>query len=94
MPVLIDNTSPELGEVSRSGDRILVRVDDRWSPIHSARFSVDAGKWRDAEAVDGLVDGHRETLRIPRPKAGQLLLLQVEDAAHNVATFDLSRAGS
>lgn len=93
-PVLIDNTPPELGKVSREGGQLVVQVEDRWSPIRAARFSVDAGKWRGAEAVDGLVDGRHEALRVPLPKSGQLLLLQVEDAAHNVATFDLSRAGS
>jgi len=89
-PVLIDNSPPELKRVTVSGETLLVELEDRWSPIHRARYSVDASEWRNARAVDGLVDGLHEELRIPRPKKGRLLLLQVEDAAHNVTTFDLS----
>jgi hypothetical protein len=40
-------------------------------------------------AVDGLLDGRRETLWIEVPDGARLALLRVSDAAHNVIAFDL-----
>ncbi|MGH9382642.1 MAG: hypothetical protein ACRD2Z_18850 [Thermoanaerobaculia bacterium] len=91
VPMLIDNTAPTLGAARRDGDVLEVEVEDALSPLRAVRVSVDAQRWEPAEAEDGLVDGLHETLRLPIPDAGTLLLLQVEDAAGNLTTFDLSR---
>jgi len=91
-PVLIDNSPPELRSHDSSKDKVTAIVEDKWSPIRAARYSVDADEWHSAIAEDGMVDGRREVLRIPVAAKGHMLLLQVEDAAHNVATFDLSGA--
>ena len=60
--------------------------------------SVDAQEWKPVEAADGLLDGRTETLVIDpageTKKSGGLLLLRVTDAAFNVITFNLTRAGS
>ena len=42
-------------------------------------------------AADGLLDGRTETLLITPGKPGDLGLLRVTDAAHNVVTFDLTQ---
>lgn len=89
-PVLIDHSTPVLGEVNETGDELLVVIEDRWNPLRDAAYSVDAQEWRPAEPVDGLLDGQRETLRLRPAETGALLLLRVTDAAFNVVTIDLS----
>lgn len=91
VPVLVDNTVPRQADVKAADGVLEVAVEDAWSPLRRARFSVDARRWEPAEAADGLVDGLAEILRVPLPENGSLLLLQVEDAARNLTTFDLSR---
>lgn len=91
VPVLVDNTVPRQVDVKAADGVLEVAVEDASSPLRRARFSVDAQHWEPAEAADGLVDGLAETIRVPLPESGSLLLLQVEDAARNLITFDLSR---
>jgi hypothetical protein len=93
-PVMIDHSPPALLAVHREGKELRATVHDAWSPVREAVYSIDAGAWKPARAADGLLDGLTETLIIddPEPKAGQLLLLRVTDAAYNVITFDLSRS--
>lgn len=87
--VVIDHASPVLVAHQRRGSTIEVELRDALSPMRDAAVSVDAGEWRPARAVDGLLDGRRETLRLELPAEARLLLLRVSDAAHNVVTFDL-----
>ena len=48
-------------------------------------------EWKPVRAADGLLDGRTETLLIPAGKPGDLVLLRVTDAAHNVVTFNLGQ---
>ena len=90
-PIVIDHSIPELVQVSVRSDGIAVRVEDRWNPLRSAEFSIDAAEWIPARVEDGLLDGQRETLLLPASEEGNLMLLRVTDAAFNVVTFDISR---
>jgi hypothetical protein len=91
-PVVIDHTPPALGKVEKDKDGALrVTVRDAASPLREALFSVNAEEWKPVRAADGLLDGRTETLLIPAGKPGDLGLLRVTDAAHNVITFDLSQ---
>ncbi|MCP3958244.1 MAG: hypothetical protein GY719_10365 [bacterium] len=88
-PVVIDHTPPVLSRSARRGSTLEVELDDALSPMRDASVSFDAGEWRRARPVDGLLDGRREKLAIEVPEGTRLLLLRVTDAAHNVVTFDL-----
>jgi len=90
-PVVIDNTPPELASTARRGGRLVATVADAWNPLRRAEFSVDAGPWQPAEPADGLLDGRREELALEVPEGARLVLLRVEDAAFNLATFDLTQ---
>ena len=91
-PVVIDHTPPVLGKVEKDKDGGLrVTVRDAASPLREALFSVNAEEWKPVRAADGLLDGRTETLLVPAGKPGDLELLRVTDAAHNVVTFDLSQ---
>ena len=68
-----------------------MEVEDRWNPIRAAELSIDAGEWRPVFPEDGLLDGQHETLVLPTPESGTLMLLRVIDAAFNVVTFDISQ---
>jgi len=88
-PVVIDHRPPTLAGVRRQEKTVEVEVRDTLSPVRDAVYSVDAGAWQKAEALDGLVDGRSERLRLAIPADARLLLLRVTDAALNVVTFDL-----
>jgi sugar lactone lactonase YvrE len=88
-PVVIDHTPPTLARVHREGKMVEGEVRDTLSPIRNAVYSVDAGPWQKARAIDGLVDGRQERLQVEIPPEARLLLLRVTDAALNVITFDL-----
>jgi hypothetical protein len=90
-PVVIDQTPPVLVQAEVGNDKLLhVILKDALSPIREAVASVNAGEWKPARVLDGLLDSKSETLVLdPAPKGG-LLLLRVTDAAYNVVTFDLS----
>jgi hypothetical protein len=86
-PVLLDNTPPVVtaGPVQRIGDRIVVEFEAA-SFLRRAEYSVDAGYWTPAEAVDGILDSPRERLRVQLeklPPGEHLLTLRVYDAAGN-----------
>ena len=90
-PVLIDHTPPTLAAIERRGGELRLELADAWNPLRSAELSVDGGAWRPLNAVDGLLDGQRETLVVDRPAEASLLLLRATDAAFNSVTFDLLR---
>lgn len=92
-PVLVDHGVPELVGVKRQAESLEVQVEDRWSPLRRAEFSLDAGEWLPARPVDGLLDGQNERLLVDIPASGNLVLLRLMDAAFNVVTFDLSQDG-
>lgn len=87
--VAVDHTPPELVTRKRRGNLVEVSVRDRWSPLRQAMVSIDAGEWQPAPAVDGLVDGRAETLRVEIPQDARVVLLRLMDAALNVLTYDL-----
>ena len=87
--VIVDHTPPTLVSRQRRGGTIEVELSDDSSPMRSAALSIDVRDWRQVRAVDGLLDGRRETLQIDVPDDARVVLLRVSDAAHNVVTFDL-----
>src|SRR4030095_2876642 len=90
-PVVIDHTPPALVKVEKDKDGSLrVTVRDAASPLREALYSVNAEEWKPVRAADGLLDGRTEILLIPPGEAGDLGLLRVTDAAHNVVTFNLT----
>lgn len=91
-PVVIDHTPPALVKVDKEKDGALrVTVRDAASPLRDAVYSVNAGDWKPVRTADGLLDGRTEILLIAPGKPGDLGLLRVTDAAHNVITFNLSQ---
>jgi hypothetical protein len=90
-PVVIDHTPPALVKVEKDkGGALRVTVRDAASPLREALYSINAEEWKPVRAADGLLDGRTEILLIPPGEAGDLGLLRVTDAAHNVVTFNLT----
>jgi hypothetical protein len=90
-PVLVDNTPPVVtaGAPRRTGDRVDIEFEavDSASTIRRAEYSLDAGYWTPAEAVDGILDSPRERLivRLEKlPPGEHLVTLRVYDSAENV----------
>jgi hypothetical protein len=92
-PVVVDHAPPELVGVEKEGDGKLLRVTvrDAASPLREAVSSLNAQEWKPVRAADGLIDGRTEVLLVDPGKPGDLLLLRVTDAAHNVVTFNLNQ---
>jgi len=91
-PVVVDHTPPALVKEEKDKGGVRVTVRDAASPLREALYSVNAEEWKPVRAADGLLDGRTEVLLIPPGKAGDLGLLRVTDAAHNVVTFNLTRS--
>ncbi len=88
-PVVIDHTPPRLLRARRRDGVLQVELADGLNPLRDVVVSTDAGEWRSVAAEDGLLDGRRETLRVPLEEGTRFLLLRATDAAWNVVTFDL-----
>lgn len=82
---VVDTTPPRI-EIARRGDVWLVTVEDAGSPLAIVEYNRDAERWRPLTPEDGLLDGRRETFRIPAAKAPGLLAVRAVDAHHNRAT--------
>lgn len=89
-PVVIDNTPPRSLAVERRSGGLRITVVDDWNPLREVEVSIDGGGWEPLRPIDGLLDGRRESLDVEVPEGAHLVLVRVEDAAFNVATFDLS----
>jgi hypothetical protein len=90
-PVVIDHTAPVLVKADKEKDGALrVTVRDAASPLREALYSVNAEEWKPVRAADGLIDARTEVFLIEAGKPGDLGLLRVTDAAHNVVTFNLT----
>ncbi|MEM9595146.1 MAG: hypothetical protein AAGD06_12820 [Acidobacteriota bacterium] len=88
-PVVIDHAPPGLVSKTRGSGGLEVVLEDAGNPIRDVAVSVDAGPWAPVTAVDGLLDGRTERLRVDVPGDARLVLLRVTDAAFNVVTLDL-----
>jgi hypothetical protein len=90
-PVVVDNTPPEVVELSYQIDGRMVRVaaqlEDELSVIKSVSYSLDsAEKWEVALAADGIYDSRQEKVgfEIEVEEAGaHLLTVHFEDALGN-----------
>lgn len=89
-PVLVDNTPPLVtaGTPRRAGDKVEIEFEavDAASPLRRAEYSLDAGPWTLAEAVDGILDSLRERLRVRLDKLSpgeHLVVMRVYDSAEN-----------
>lgn len=91
-PVVIDHTPPGLEAWTRGDGFVEVQIADALNSLREVVFSIDAGVWRSAVEVDGLLDAPRETLRLDLPPQARLLLVRATDAAFNAITLDLSQA--
>jgi hypothetical protein len=90
VPVLIDNTHPEVrvSAPRRSGAAIEMDVEaiDAVSPLRRCEYSVDAGPWMPLEAADGVIDSPRENFRVQLPNvaAGEhVIVIRATDSAGN-----------
>ncbi len=89
-PVLIDNTPPVVtaGTPRRTGTTVDIEFNasDSTSSIRRAEYSVDAGPWVPAGALDQVLDSPREQLRVHLenlPPGEHLVVLRAYDAAGN-----------
>ncbi|HTM48797.1 MAG TPA: hypothetical protein VL285_08965 [Bryobacteraceae bacterium] len=90
VPILIDNTHPQLqaGEMRRAGGTVDLDVEatDAASPLRRCEYSIDAGPWTPLEAADGVIDSPRESFRIhvESVAAGEhVIVIRATDSAGN-----------
>ena len=81
----IDNTPPRI-EIARRGEVWLITVEDAGAPLSIVEANRDAERWEALTPEDGLLDGRRETFRLPVAKATHVLAVRAVDAHHNRAT--------
>jgi hypothetical protein len=87
----VDNSAPTIAiqQVSREGasTRVVFEVTDSFSPVASADYSIDAGRWRPAFPLDGAADSRRERFEITvEGDAAGRVVIRAADAMNNAAT--------
>ncbi len=89
-PVWIDRTPPTVTATAsaRSENQVEISAEarDAASPLTRCEYSVDAGAWNLAAAVDGVIDGlsERFQIRLDNLPAGErLVVIRVFDSAGN-----------
>ncbi len=82
---VVDNTAPRI-EIARSGEVWVITVEDAGSPLTLVEYNRDGERWIPLTPEDGLLDGRRETFRLPAVKGPRLLAVRAVDAHHNRAT--------
>lgn len=87
LPVLVDNTPPEVFDIRVHGTRVSFRVRDAASVITGCRVSVNAGKWKPAEPEDGIFDSTAEkfSLTVELEPGENTIAVQALDAQGNTA---------
>jgi outer membrane protein assembly factor BamB len=89
MEFQVDNTPPLITS-SISGDEVVVRVQDKISPIGRVEYSADAQKWIRLTPADGIGDAPDETYHIKRGAVqGKFVIVRAVDAFFNVATASI-----
>ena len=78
----VDSTPPRVTLV-RSGGEWLVTADDGSGSVARAEWSRDGDRWHALEPEDGLLDGPRESFRIPASNGRHLVVVRVVDRHHN-----------
>ncbi len=87
-PFTVDNTPPVLSapvvEKVGAGLRIALTASDASSPVASAAYSVDAGKWQALLPVDGMFDSPEERLSFTVDKSdASIVVVRAVDLAGN-----------
>jgi hypothetical protein len=87
LPVLVDNTPPEVTDIRVEGTRVSFTVRDAASVISGCRVSVNAGKWKPAEPEDGIFDATSEkfSLAVELEPGENTIAVQAFDAQGNTA---------
>ncbi len=88
-PFDVDNTPPSVS-VHLEGARVRASVEDDWSILKKAEYSVDGGRWHEVHPVDGINDARQESYEIspgPFSEPGpHLVVVRATDLLGNVAS--------
>ena len=86
----VDNTPPVI-TFAPEGEDVVIRINDKLSPIGKVEYSADAQKWIRITPVDGISDSPSETYRLKRSAlAGKFVIVRAVDAFYNVATESIT----
>jgi hypothetical protein len=89
-PFLVDNTRPEVQNLTAKGTVISGRVVDAASPISAIEYSVDGGEWRPVDPSDGILDQKVESFSFKLPadvgKGLHVVTVRAYDSADNVGS--------
>ncbi|HEX4229155.1 MAG TPA: hypothetical protein VHZ07_10820 [Bryobacteraceae bacterium] len=79
----IDNTPPEIVDISENGGTVRFTAKDTLSWIAKAEYAVDGGDWTLLEPVNKVTDSQTLQFQLPT-KSGELLAVRVFDENDNV----------
>jgi len=78
----VDSTPPRV-TLERSGAEWVVTADDGTGSLARAEWSRDGDRWQALEPVDGVLDGPRESFRVPAASGRHLVVVRLIDRHHN-----------
>jgi hypothetical protein len=92
-PFLVDNTRPEVAELSARLPLISGKARDAASVVTGIEYAIDGQEWRPATPADGLLDQRNEsfTLRLPAnlAKGPHVVNVRAWDSADNLGAARL-----
>jgi hypothetical protein len=81
----VDNTPPRV-VLTRQGEQWAVVVEDAGSALTRVEWSRDGSQWRALAPEDVVLDGQRETFRLPAAEGHHLLVVRAVDRHRNRTT--------
>ena len=92
-PVIVDNRKPTLVGVNLRFPWVSGTARDAYSPLARIEYSVDGGRWRLVDVLDGVYDTPAESFRVRLPDelrpGSHILALRAVDAAGNAGVTEL-----
>ncbi len=88
LPLVIDNTPPQVSNIALKGNRLSFTVQDATTPIVACRVSTNAGPWQPVEPQDGIFDtpGERFSTTVELEPGENTIAVRAFDAHGNNAT--------
>ncbi len=87
--VILDQTPPELGEISRREGQLEVEIKDASSALRSIEISRDGEAWEAAKVADGAVDERSEQLIVDLGESAEFVIIRLTDWSFNRVVLSL-----
>ena len=87
---LVDNTPPQLKNISAPDSMLTFIVHDEWSRVKNVWYSLNARKWQAVYPVDTIADSKTEYFKVHLQEPESDIAIKVEDELGNVSVYPVN----